>query len=93
MAALQAPQGSNQLKTGSQQAKALPESTKGIAAVEGEIPIMMPAKLATNKVSPTLSVMQRSKRLFLRLWPARRKQTACVAMHAQSSFWRHLGLP
>ncbi len=71
---MQVKRGSPQARTGSQQVKALPESTRGIAAVEGEIPIMMPAKLATNKVSP-LSFVQ--KRLSLALcmlltpWPSR----------------------
>lgn len=50
---LQAPKGSSQPKTGRQQVKAMPEASKGVAAVEGEVPIMMPAKLATNKVAPT----------------------------------------
>ena len=56
---MQVKKGSPQARTGSQQVKVLPESTRGIAAVEGEIPIMMPAKLATNKVSAQSFALKR----------------------------------
>ena len=49
MLALQAPKGSQPKTRSPPTAKPLPDATKGLAAVEGEIPIMMPAKLATNK--------------------------------------------
>ena len=46
---VQAGKGSHQ-QTGSQKpAKLAAETTTGLLAVEGEVPIMMPAKLATNK--------------------------------------------
>ena len=67
---------SPQPKTGSQQAfKPLPDIVKGLAAVEGEVPIMMPAKLATNKV--------RSRFPAMRLCPLNR--SAASTHHMKSS--------
>ena len=49
LSCMQAGKGTQQ-QTGSQKlAKLAAETTTGLLAVEGEVPIMMPAKLATNK--------------------------------------------
>ena len=46
---VQAVKGSQQHTASQKPAKLAAETTTGLLAVEGEVPIMMPAKLATNK--------------------------------------------
>ena len=46
---VQAVKGSQQQTASQKPLKLAAESTTGLIAVEGEVPIMMPAKLATNK--------------------------------------------
>ena len=65
MLALQAPQGSQPKTRSPSTAKPLPDITKGLAAVEGEIPVMMPAKLATNKARSHPKHVLRPSRLPL----------------------------